>query len=416
MVFSLEAMAMNGLRTKGFWRAARPPSGVSNTVGLPFWGVRPVVFVVLGLMGLGMGQVRFCPVDRTFLKLWPSPISSLRIQDGGDTLWVPVVFHLVASDSSRWLPRERVLDQMVALNRDFLQARVQFYLPAYGPGGLPTCGVTWHVSPWGDQHNWMTEEDSLKALVCWPPDSFVNIWVVEHMTQNVIGYARALTDREGVPGMVLAREVTGNRRGTARPFDWGRTAVHEMGHIFSLLHPFEGGCQGLTPADCHTAGDEICDTPGQRSPAFNCPALGSQNTCTEVPTDLPDPLDNLMSYVDDSCMFVFTPLQIQRMRTYLLVAGAALLSPINQQARGRALNDADCQRLLFLPSAPALRSVLRILPHRIESTLPTYIWLYNGLGRCLREGWTPLSLEGLPVGLYVIQLSDGAVQKFFHMP
>ena len=309
----------------------------------------------------------------------------------------------------------RVLDQLYALNRDFRQAKIQFYLPAYGPSGEPTCGITWTLSHFGAAHDYRTEEDSLKSLIYWPTDSFINIWVVERTADNTIGYARALSDPVSLPGIVLVQAVTGNRAGTQWPFDWGRTATHEMGHVFSLLHPFEGGCAGLTPADCATAGDEICDTPAQRDPHYGCPSLGSKNTCIDQPTDAPDPVDNLMGYVDDSCMIRFTPIQIARMRAYLLTVGSVLISPENRSARGNALQQTQCEAILALPRPTLPTPALSILPDRIEATPPTLLILYDGMGRLIRQGFGLLSTEGLAEGYYILQIPTYPLtKKFFY--
>lgn len=367
-----------------------------------------------GLFALVWAQVRHCPVDKGFLRLSAGQ-STQRVQDTGDTLWVPVVFHVIAADSSRWLPPGRLYDQLIALNRDYTQVKIQFYLPSRGPQGEPTCGITWTVSTLGVGHDYRTEEDVLKRLIFWPVDSFVNTWVVESMADNTIGYARPLLDSIGLPGIVLIQAVTGNRLGTQRPFDWGRTGGHEMGHVFSLLHTFEGGCAGLTPADCALAGDEVCDTPGQQNPAFGCPAPGSQNTCADQPIDLPDPLDNIMGYVDDSCMTRFTPLQGQRMRTYLLGVGSTLISSENRQARGDALRNGACEAILGLPRPEKHRPHIAILSDRIEITPTAPFALYDGMGRCLQQGYGTLSTEGLPTGWYILRLPTfGLVRRFFH--
>ncbi len=64
---------------------------------------------------------------------------------------------------------------------------------------------------------------------------------------------------------------------------------------------------------------------------FRCPP--TTNTCTEISIDLPDPVDNFLGYVDDSCMVRFTPEQTQRMRLYLQGIGgvSSVLSTSNSR-------------------------------------------------------------------------------------
>lgn len=63
-----------------------------------------------------------------------------------------------------------------------------------------------------------------------------------------------------------------------------RTIAHELGHLFSLAHTFEGNGTELVNGDnCSTEGDQICDTPADPYKA----------------------LDPLPAYIDN-CKFVFT--------------------------------------------------------------------------------------------------------------
>lgn len=39
------------------------------------------------------------------------------------------------------------------------------------------------------------------------------------------------------------------------------TLAHELGHLFGLVHTFEGGDELVDGSNCETAGDGICDTP-----------------------------------------------------------------------------------------------------------------------------------------------------------
>lgn len=346
-----------------------------------------------------------CPVNKNFLRTSFVALSGFSFRDGGDTLWVPLAVHVIEKVAGE-IPDERVGKQVQILNRDYAAAKIQFYLPRYGPGGVPTCGVTRTVSPLAN-HDWTSEEDTLKRSVYWPPDSFLNVWIVSWMPMQVIGYARALGDTVSLPGVVLLGDVVGEGPGLRSPYDKGRTAVHEIGHVFSLMHPFEGGCRGTTPATCAIEGDEICDTPPQRQAHYGCPSL-STNTCQEVPTDLPDPVTNFMGYVDDGCMTHFTPEQIWRMRLFLLAYGTILISEENKQARGfRATLSPSCGSLSALGSESVNASGQGREPLISGAKI---LGLYDSAGRLIwREGGEKLDMSTLSPGLYIAIVMRGGI-------
>jgi hypothetical protein len=258
-----------------------------------------------------------------------------------DPYRIPVVVHVIHNEGRENISNVQIESQISVLNEDFNTPDLQlagkpsfeFYLAQRDPTGQCTDGITRQFSAL-TFHDFATQEGALKALVHWPPERYLNIWVVRDIrnsnagTTRVLGYARFPGDQRSLDGIVMAHTAFG-RTGTATPpYNLGKTCSHEVGHWLALYHTFEDGCAGTRPSDCATAGDRLCDTPPQADPQFSCPLL-PRNTCTEAPIDRADLPDNLMDYLPDLCARSFTPNQAERMYQSLLRWRASIVSPNN---------------------------------------------------------------------------------------
>ncbi|KAI4145362.1 MAG: hypothetical protein L6R39_003824 [Caloplaca ligustica] len=91
--------------------------------------------------------------------------------------------------------------------------------------------------------------------------------------------------------------------GGMQEYDQGKTAVHEVGHWFGLLHTFEdNSCSG------GDRGDFIDDTPQEMTATDGCPV--GKDSCPGSPGV--DPIGNYMDYSSDACYTNFSPLQQER--------------------------------------------------------------------------------------------------------
>ncbi len=100
------------------------------------------------------------------------------------------------------------------------------------------------------------------------------------------------------------------------PFNLGRTVTHELGHFYNLNHTF---------ADLTCTGDDgLADTPNIDTESYNCPPAGSVNACTPGQYSL---TMNYMDYVNDACMYMFTPDQMNVVDAYVSSVLASQIKP-----------------------------------------------------------------------------------------
>ena len=114
----------------------------------------------------------------------------------------------------------------------------------------------------------------------------------------------------------------------------GNTVVHEIGHVFSLIHTHGSNNSELTKelvdgSNCLDAGDFICDTPADPNLSDKTTYYSQQDSCayTGTVTDAnADPfspmINNIMAYVPSVCKpDTLTPQQYQRVYNAIFYYG-----------------------------------------------------------------------------------------------
>ena len=224
-----------------------------------------------------------------------SPAGSITVQ---------TVVHVIAKGTSRadgLLSQDEVDAQMQVLNDSFAGTA--------GPGGADTAfrfdlvETTYNVKPeWYDLAPGSAAERAAKTTLRRGDDTTLNVYL-GGLGGGLLGYAyfpqqggNSKPWQDGV--VVLNESIPG---GAVANYDAGDTLPHEVGHWLGLYHTFQNGCS--------TSGDRVSDTPAMAVPTSGCPE--GKDSCVKDPGL--DPVENLMDYSYDECMYAFTAGQAARM-------------------------------------------------------------------------------------------------------
>ncbi|WP_291786023.1 M43 family zinc metalloprotease [Cecembia sp.] len=287
---------------------------------------------------------------------------SAEARTSEDVILIPVVVHVIHNGTpvgeGSNIPFSQIESQIRTLNEDFRRqnpdasqtpqeflgvaadSRIEFVLAKQDPRGLPTDGVHRVQGP----NNTYSPNDAglIGQLALWPPEDYLNIWVVP-LVNPFIGYATfPVSDLPGLSFPASSRETDGvtvdfryfGQGGSAVSGSRGRTLTHEVGHFLGLRHIWGDG-------DCN-ADDFVSDTPNQDGPNTIC------RTSPRVTCNTRDMVENYMDYTTDVCMNIFTQGQVERMEVVLansprrasLVNGRATVEPVLQD------NDLGIERLI----------------------------------------------------------------------
>lgn len=203
-------------------------------------------------------------------------------------LYIPVVFHIIHTNGPENIPDANIYNAMDYINHDWshqnpfqtgvvgygtannpfdtVQAdmRIQFRLAKLDPDGNCTNGIDRIYS-----HLTNTADDQSK-LNQWPRDKYLNIWVIHDFKTATAGvqpaaYALFPSGAQWYPqgdGVICLYTYVGTLSPSVGGVSGhGSTLSHEIGHYFSLEHPWGSGDITL-PVASRTCGDDgVDDTP-----------------------------------------------------------------------------------------------------------------------------------------------------------
>jgi hypothetical protein len=221
---------------------------------------------------------------------------------------IPVYVHIIYPNSNT-ISSAQVTSQINVLNADFRNTNVS-QLPSGTAFANDATDAGFHFTLAGtfrhDDGNasWGTNNSVKAAYPPITPATHLNIWVC-NIGGGILGYAQFPGGNSSTDGVVLGGDYFGETSGV---YGLGRTATHEVGHYFNLRHIWgDGRCR---------QDDFVTDTPSSDGANYACPSYPTVN-CKSA-----DMTMNYMDYVYDSCMYMFTDGQRNRMRPLFASGGA----------------------------------------------------------------------------------------------
>ncbi len=237
-------------------------------------------------------------------------IDVLPIEDNLGTINIPVYIHIVLPNAND-VTNAQIQSQINVLNSDFNSANTN-QLPSGASNFINdatdsdinfTLAGTYRYN--NSTASWGTNNAVKAAYPPITPQTHLNIWVC-NIGGGILGYAQFPGGNSATDGVVLLYSSLPG--GSAAPYNLGRTATHEVGHYLNLRHIWgDGRCN---------QDDFVLDTPSSDGANYGCPSYPTVN-CKST-----DMTMNYMDYTNDSCMYMFTDGQRNRMRALFTSGGA----------------------------------------------------------------------------------------------
>ena len=237
------------------------------------------------------------------------------VDDGLGSINIPVVVHVIYSNSQENISDAQIASQIAVLNDDFNATNSDLsQVPSEFAGVVADSDINFTLSQtirvastrtsWGTRDEMKFSSNGGSDVVS--PSTHLNIWVC-NIGGGILGYAQFPGGSSATDGVVVGPQYFGSTGYLAAPFDEGRTTTHEVGHYLNLRHIWgDGRCK---------QDDFVADTPSSDEPNYGCPSYPTVNCRT---TDM---TMNYMDYVNDACMYMFSEGQKSRMRALFASGG-----------------------------------------------------------------------------------------------
>jgi Pregnancy-associated plasma protein-A/Secretion system C-terminal sorting domain len=336
---------------------------------------------------------------------------------------IPVVVHIVWKNAVENISDAQIQSQLDVLNQDFRKKNIdakdvpsnfktiaadcefEFCLAQRDTLGRPTTGITRRQTTMDNigtafSNNRRTVYYSdLGGVGNWQPKQYLNIWVCR--MESILGFTTSFSKALTTPqedGIVVDYRTFGtigtaaNNAGHTK----GRTATHEIGHYFNLLHIWG------TDDTC-TDDDLVEDTPKQATAYLGCPSF-PQLSC-----GVSNMYMNFMDYTNDECMGLFTLGQKVRMWAALTEFRSGLLNNNPAVCETSAVQNIDFQWSIYPnPTADVLYLSFKNAALFKDKTVK----IMDSFGRVLLDkkgfftegGVWALPLTNFPNGLYIVSL------------
>ncbi len=231
---------------------------------------------------------------------------------------IPVVVNVLYKTNAQNISLAQIQSQIDVLNKDFNATNSDFNnVPSLFSGVKANVGISFVLDvvyrKKTNKTSWTTNDAMKKTaqggLNPTSPTTKLNLWVC-NLSGGILGYAQFPGGSSSTDGVVIDDNAMGTTGTASAPFNLGRTGTHEVGHWMNLRHIW---------GDASCGSDLVSDTPTHNTANYSCPSYPHYSTCSGNPVEM---TMNYMDYTNDSCMYMFSNGQKNRMLAIFAVGGA----------------------------------------------------------------------------------------------